>query len=290
MGTERHYRYVQQPIHQTACNTLSTIGDRYKSERISSEDQVKLYLTRLVTTMPHNHSFYVEVRALFLKGGKHFDRDELIDCTITSITQDLQNLKALELNNSSSYNESHHHPRYQRNHSQLRSRDRTNRNFKPTMAANMITQSKKYKPLKCWNCGHGHHLRDCPTVTTEKREQLFQSYRRSNENTRQHPSSSTPHHNRDKHQSNTANVNLLKTKTNQVRNIPNTSENAKTNTSNTVVTNMSRRLGTTFASVANHLASMAKTIGISRQDALQAFKAPDTTCSMSSVHRWYQVL
>jgi hypothetical protein len=43
--------------------TRSTTGDRNKSERISSEDQVKLYLTRLVTTMPHNHSLFVEVRA-----------------------------------------------------------------------------------------------------------------------------------------------------------------------------------------------------------------------------------
>jgi hypothetical protein len=32
----------------------------------------------------------------------------------------------------------------------------------------MITQSQKYKPIKCWNCGQSHHLRDCPTVTPEK--------------------------------------------------------------------------------------------------------------------------
>jgi hypothetical protein len=133
-------------------DTIDMFNSRF-TNGLQPTIQVKLYLTRLVSTMTHNHSFYVEVRSLFLKLEKHYDREEPIDCTITSITQDLQNLEVLELNNSSSYNESHHHPRYQHNHSQFRSTDRTNRSFKQTAAANMIAQSKKIKTsqvLELW--------------------------------------------------------------------------------------------------------------------------------------------
>ena len=47
----------------------------------------------------------------------------------------------------------------------------------PRNQANFATQSRKFKATKCWGCGQGHNLRDCPTTSEEEKQRIYQRKR-----------------------------------------------------------------------------------------------------------------
>jgi hypothetical protein len=84
------------------------------------------------------------------------------------------------------------------------------------------TQKKKKYPLdiKCWGCGRGHHLRDCPTTSLEMRQRIWEEYRQKRRDKNNTPSSNkvnksdTAHsrqHHSPTHQHNHSNVASLHT-------------------------------------------------------------------------------
>jgi hypothetical protein len=108
------------------------------------------------------------------------DNNSPVHTNITILTQQLQSLEALELHNIN-----------QRQHTDLRrprpppkfpsrpitSQPNRQRQHTTVNQAHLITQSKKFKGVKCWACGHSHNLRDCPTTSEEKKQQIYKQKR-----------------------------------------------------------------------------------------------------------------
>jgi hypothetical protein len=119
----------------------------------------------------------------------------------------------------------------------------------------MITQSRKFKPVKCWGCGQGHNLRERPTTSEEEKQRIYQQRRE------QRPTSKP-------HQSNQANTSTVTQSRPILSNIttpstdkcaavarkPITPATATPITPST--TTMSRRSELTFAAAAKHRAKM----------------------------------
>jgi hypothetical protein len=72
--------------------TLSTTNN--------TNELVQLYLTRLVTTMPNTNSLYTRIRDEFVTVQSHIDNNSPVYTSITLLTQQLQSLEALELQNT----------------------------------------------------------------------------------------------------------------------------------------------------------------------------------------------
>jgi hypothetical protein len=120
----------------------------------------------------------------------------------------------------------------------------------------MITQCRKFRPIKCWGCGQGHNLRDCPTTNDKQKQEIYQQKREQNTATKQ----------RHSNEANIARSQARNTskKTKEI-NLPTqpTTENHElacpTTSLSTNVTNMQRRSDLLYAAVAQHRASMATT-------------------------------
>jgi hypothetical protein len=79
--------------------TLSTANNTKHIQKLTNDDLIQLYLTRLVTTMPHTNSLYTRIRDEFVQVQSHMDNGSPVHTSITKLTQQLQSLEALELNN-----------------------------------------------------------------------------------------------------------------------------------------------------------------------------------------------
>jgi hypothetical protein len=108
----------------------------------------------------------------------HIDNDSPVHTSITLLTQQLQSLEALELPNTNIRPQNElRTPRPRTQHS-TRHKPNVLRSPRPFNQANMITQSKKLRTIKCWGCGQGHSLRDCtnkkekPQQTTGRRRPI----------------------------------------------------------------------------------------------------------------------
>jgi hypothetical protein len=128
-------------------------------------DLVQLYLTRLVTTMPKTNSLYTRIRDEFVQVQAHIDNNTPMYTSITLLTQQLQSLESLALHNTNQPPQSEfRRPRMIPNHFKLPTNAIRPRKRKDQ--AYMITQSRKFRPIKCWGCGQGHNLRYFPTPST----------------------------------------------------------------------------------------------------------------------------
>jgi hypothetical protein len=78
---------------------LSTPNNTKHIHKLTNDDLIQLYLTRLVTTIPHNNSLCTRIRDEFVQVQSHIDNGSPVHTSITNLTQQLQSLEALELNN-----------------------------------------------------------------------------------------------------------------------------------------------------------------------------------------------
>jgi hypothetical protein len=132
----------------------SIFANTRNTTRPYDKDEVTmLFLKLLVTTMPTSHALYREVQTTYTQCELNINRHGHLDTDTTEIQRDLQ---ALELTLRAISNDIHQAKQCQhRQH------------------ANTAFQSKKFKNVKCWGCGHGHHLRTCPTTSEEERQRLW---------------------------------------------------------------------------------------------------------------------
>jgi hypothetical protein len=80
--------------------TLSTANNTKHINKIGTNELVKFYLTRLVTTMPNTNSLYTRIRDELFSVQSHIDQNSPVHTSITLLTQHLQSLEALELQNT----------------------------------------------------------------------------------------------------------------------------------------------------------------------------------------------
>jgi hypothetical protein len=113
----------------------------------------------------------------------------------------------------------------------------------------MITQSKKFQGVKCWSCGHGHHLRDCPNTTDAKKQEIYQQKRDEIAKNSKGPKNHSSY--------------VAAAKSGSEDNNSTPSETSNTTSSNST-TNMARRKGTVFAAPAKHYARVASVLDMTR--------------------------
>jgi hypothetical protein len=121
-------------------------------------DQITiLYLKLLVTTMPTNHDLYREVQVMYTRGERDLVRQGRLETNTTEVQRDLQTIE-LTLRANTYENRPTERPSNRERYTRQKTV-----HTKPPHAANVALQSSKYKKIKCWECGHGHQLRNCPT-------------------------------------------------------------------------------------------------------------------------------
>jgi hypothetical protein len=176
-----------------------------------------------------------------------------VHTSITNLTQQLQSLEALELNNITQRQQQE----FRKPRPRPPNRPTIVRPRMPYNHPNLITQSKKYKPIKCWGCGQGHNLRDCPTTSDQQKQAIYQQKREEIANRK-------PNLLYQAQEVKTQSRTLTSIKPTLPPQTRNTTAAAVTTTDSTtmspVVTNMSRRSGMTYAATATHHAKMAKKI------------------------------
>ncbi|KAG7349249.1 hypothetical protein IV203_011846 [Nitzschia inconspicua] len=171
-----------------------------------------------------------------------------------------------QLNNTTStrtsYNRarSRQHPRTPQTKANVASESQRNTN-----RANLVTQSKKFRPVKCWGCGHSHNLRGCPTTTDDQKQVIYRQKREE----KQQRSNGQPT-NPNNHQANKAAASKQEESTT-------TATPPTTNISANKVIEMPRRRGTNFAAPAKHFSGMTTTITPERTLNVKAFRT--LTCA-----------
>jgi hypothetical protein len=154
----------------------SIAGSKHQRHTTIADDEVTLlYLQLLATTMPHHHHLYNAVQEMYSKYELEIEEFEKINVHVSYIQRKLFRLELTEDNHihndksNTTYRPSHsfnkhkpsrHYPNNPRRHQ-----------------ANFALQSAKFKKMKCWGCGHNHHLRDCPTTSNEDKQRLWEEHR-----------------------------------------------------------------------------------------------------------------
>jgi hypothetical protein len=80
--------------------TLSTANNTKHTNKVGTDELVQFYLTRLVTTMPNTNSLYTRICDEFVTVQSHIYQNSPVHTSITLLTQQLQSLEALELQNT----------------------------------------------------------------------------------------------------------------------------------------------------------------------------------------------
>ncbi|KAG7355158.1 hypothetical protein IV203_004514 [Nitzschia inconspicua] len=98
------------------------------------------------------------------------------------VMHQMRHLETINLNNTTSTRQSYNkvRPRNQSRPPYVKA-NAAAESTKPSNQANLVTQSRKFKPVKCWGCGHHHNLRDCPTTSDKQKQALYQQKREEKE-------------------------------------------------------------------------------------------------------------
>ncbi|KAG7352569.1 hypothetical protein IV203_008617 [Nitzschia inconspicua] len=142
---------------------IVTLRSTKSPSKLKLED-VKLltmYLEALNSTMPSSHPLHQTVQTEFV---------ELESCITAGIAPSFEFIQSYNKVRSSNNSK----PPYVKANVAAES-------TKPSNQANLVTLSRKFKPVKCWGCGHHHNLRDCPTTSDEQKQALYQQKREEKE-------------------------------------------------------------------------------------------------------------
>jgi hypothetical protein len=162
-------------MHRLRLYNDSIASSGTQNQRIYSKDDVTmLYLQQLVTTMPTNHNLYREVQTMYSKYEFDMETFDQLDIHVSHIQRKLHRL---ELTYESHIEEDRHSISNQSNHHLRQHRLPTRSSTKHKYQAHSALQSQKFRTMKCWGCGHSHHLRDCPTTSNEQRQRLWEEHR-----------------------------------------------------------------------------------------------------------------
>jgi hypothetical protein len=135
-------------------------------------DQITIfYLKLLVTTMPTDHHLYREAQAMYTQGERKLVRQGRLQTNTTEVQRELQMIE-LTINANTYDNRPTERPSNREHYTRQKTV-----HTKPPHAANVALQSSKYKKIKCWGCGHGHHLRNCPTTSEKEQQRWWEEHR-----------------------------------------------------------------------------------------------------------------
>jgi hypothetical protein len=137
--------------------------------------------------MPNTNSLYTRIRDEFVTVQSHIDNDSPEHTSITPLTQQLQSLEALELQNTIIRPQNELTTLRPSSQQSTKHKPNVLRSPRPFNQANVITQSKKFRTIKCWGCGQGHSLRDCPTTSDAEKQKNYQQKREASTNNRSTP-------------------------------------------------------------------------------------------------------
>ncbi|KAG7362456.1 integrase core domain containing protein [Nitzschia inconspicua] len=216
--------------------------------KLEDEKLLTMYLVALSTTMPSSHPLHQTVQTKFVELESCITAGTAPSFKFIQVMHQMRHLETINLNNTTSTRQSYNkvRPRNQSRPPYVKANTAAE-STKPSNQANLVTQSRKFEPVKCWGCGHHHNLRDCPTTSDEQKQALYQQQREEKERrTNGQP-------NRSAHQQ----ANKADTPKSEATPTTETS-----NPKNTVhkVTEMPRRRGTNFAAPVKHFSGMTRTL------------------------------
>ncbi|KAG7340335.1 reverse transcriptase RNA-dependent DNA polymerase [Nitzschia inconspicua] len=239
------------------------------SKTKSTLDDVELltiYLENLTVTMPQSHPLHQNVQNKFVELESCIAAEIEPTFTVHQMIDQMRYLESIQLNNTTSTRTSYNRARSRQQprtpHTKANVASESQRN---TNRANLVTQSKKFRPVKCWGCGHSHNLRDCLTTTDDQKQAIYRQKREE----KQQRSNGQPT-NPNNHQANKAAASKQEESTT-------TTTPPTTNISANKVIEMPRRRGTNFAAPAKHFSGMTTTIPPERTLNVKAFRT--LTCA-----------
>ncbi len=147
-----------------------------RTKTYSSDEITILYLHQLVTTIPTTHNLYREVETMYSKCERDLEAFDQLDTNISNIQHRLQRLE-LTYHANTNETRSNTHSQSHRNFTRSLSKQLSSPNKPSRQQANTALQSRKFRGVKCWGCGHNHHLRACPTTSAEERHRLWEEHR-----------------------------------------------------------------------------------------------------------------
>jgi hypothetical protein len=169
-------------------DSVATRPDR--GNDIPTNDQASMkYLSLLVTSLPKSHGLRSRVQALYSKNKGHCSirevRHERRNIVVQTLREQLTEEEHIDSNNTPD------HPRPSRilTPSRPPAARPPPRHIHHTRFATALHKKKKYPhDIKCWGCGRGHHLRDCPTTSLEMRQRIWEEYRQKRRDKNNTPS------------------------------------------------------------------------------------------------------
>jgi hypothetical protein len=201
-------------------DSVATRPDR--SNDIPANDQASMkYLSLLVTSLPKSHGLRSRVQAMYSKCKDDMAAFGKLDTNVATISFKLFEEQLTEEEHIDG-NNTPDHPRIRRPlQSQAPAGRPQPRSIHHTRYATALHKKKKYpNDIKCWGCGRGHHLRDCPTTSLEMRQRIWEEYSQKRRDKNNTTSSNKVHksdpahsrqHNSPPNQHNHGNVASLKT-------------------------------------------------------------------------------
>ncbi|KAG7366304.1 hypothetical protein IV203_028974 [Nitzschia inconspicua] len=238
----------------------TTLQSSKTKSTLNDVELLTIYLENLTVTMPQSHPLHQTVQNKFVELESCIAAEIEPTFTVHQMIDQMRYLESIQLNNTTStrtsYNRarSRQHPRTPHTKANVASASQRNTN-----RANLVTQSKKFRPVKCWGCGHSHNLRDCPTTTDDQKQAIYRQKREE----KQQRSNGQPT-NPNSHQANKAAASKQEESTT-------TATPPTTNILANKVIEMPRRRGTNFAAPAKHFSGMTTTITPERTLNVKAF-------------------
>ncbi|KAG7372378.1 hypothetical protein IV203_018521 [Nitzschia inconspicua] len=216
--------------------------------------------------MPQTHPLHQTVQNKFVELESCIAAEIEPTFTVHQVIDQMQHLESIKLNSTTSTRNSYNRVRSRQNprtpHTKANVASSPQQN---TNQANLVTQSKKFRPVKCWGCGHSHNLRDCPTTTDDQKQAIYKQKRKE----KQQRSNGSPTNNNKQHANKAA---ASKPEESTTTETPPT-----TNISANKVIKMPRRRGTNFAAPAKHFSGMTTTVTPKRTPNVKAFRT--LTCA-----------
>ncbi|KAG7340238.1 reverse transcriptase RNA-dependent DNA polymerase [Nitzschia inconspicua] len=242
--------------------------------KLDDVELLTMYLQSLFVYIPSTHPLQHTIQAKFVELEACITSDVRPTFSLLEVANQLRYLESIHLKNAGSARRS-----YNKLLGKNTSRPtRTNAPSEPPRShnrANLATQSRKFKPVKCWGCGHHHNLRNCPTTSEEQKQSIYHKKREEKNSRLASNTSRTP----------TEQAN--RTATSQQEETKPQTQTTITNTCANNVTEMPRRRGTNFAAPTRHFSGMTKALPTTAHSNEATFRAHAlVTETLSLIHEW----
>ncbi|KAG7371221.1 hypothetical protein IV203_019791 [Nitzschia inconspicua] len=222
----------------------TTLQSSKTKSTLEDIELLTMYLENLTITMPQSHPLHQIVQNKFVELESCITAEIEPTFTIHQMIDQMRYLEPIQLNNTTSTRNSF---------------------YRNTNQANLVTQSKKFRPVKCWGCGHSHNLRDCPTTTDQQKQHIYKQKREE----KQQRSNGSPTNNNKQHANKAA--------ASKPEDSTTTATPPTTNILANKVIEMPRRCGTNFAAPAKHFSGMTTTVTPEQSLNVKAFRT--LTCA-----------